>query len=97
MIGKATISPDEVRKAFEILGAVLAGAMEANPARDSEPTSLTAAQAASVINCSRSHVYTLFRAGRLSGYSIGVRGIRIHRDSAEKFRRNKLFLENKEV
>ena len=50
-------------------------------------------QAASIIGCSRSHVYRLLELGALEGYRIGhSRGVRIYTHSVESFIEKKEFL-----
>lgn len=89
-MNKESINPQRIKELFAAMGETLselAEAMKVLP-EEEQPSSLSVKEAAKSIGCSGSQVYILFRAGEIKGYRVGLRGIRLIRESVDAYKQH---------
>lgn len=82
-IPNPTLSPDKIREAFNIVGEILASTIEKKPEEEQAANIIKVKEAAQLLNISIPQVYVLYHSGRIKGKKIGVKGIRIFRNSLD--------------
>ena len=80
------VSREEFLAAAQVLMQGLAQLMGNEPEPTPAASSYSVKEAYEVLGCeSLKHVYNLFHAGKIEGYRVGRKGIRLYKDSVQEF------------